>query len=175
MSDVALINQDDESTVAVLSGAISGSHLYDGRITEYASSDRVSRQNGSLDLPERFTLTGILTTDAAAIEGALVEAKAAATPLSISIPNRAPVPNMQIERVSFDLDSTRGVPFSIDFKERRSASSRTVTLEPLRRSGARDGGPREDVAAGLSDEADHGTRPTSLLKGGLNSVLGYLP
>jgi hypothetical protein len=175
MSDVALINQDDESTVAVLAGAIAGSHLYDGRITEYASSDRVSRQNGTLDMPERFTLSGILTADAAAIEDALVEAKAAATSLSISIPNRAPVPNMQIERVSFDIDSTRGVPFSIDFKERRSASSRTVTLEPLRRSGARDGGPREELAPGLADEDDLGSKPISLIEAGRRAILAALP
>jgi hypothetical protein len=82
---------------------------------------------------------------------------------------------MQIERVSFDIDSTRGVPFSIDFKERRSASSRTVTLEPLRRSGARDGGPREELAPGLAEEDDKGTRSTGLFKAGVNAIVAALP
>ena len=181
MSDVVLTDQDTERVITVLSGAQSVSHLYDGRVTVYAASDRASRQNGTVELPERVRIAGVLSANGvgqSAVESlkrAIVEAKAGATQISIGLPGRAPIPDMQIERVGYDIGSTIDTAFTMDLIERRSASSRTVELQPIRRAGARDGGPRADIEPGQASEEDLGTRPTSILASGLNSLTGLLP
>lgn len=177
---VALVNEATETVIVALAGATGATHMYDGIVTDKAVTGGASFTDGTITRPQRFTLSGVLSAtgrtqaDVEADKQAIVNAKAAATPISIQSAGLAAVPSMQIERCAFEQNRTLDRPFVIDFVERRVAQSRTVTLESIRTAGASDGGPRADVAPGVAEDVDLGTKPTSLFKGAFNSLSGLV-
>lgn len=177
MSAVSLLDETREIVVISLPGAVGLSWLIDGRVTSYVTSDRQPYTDGVQRMPELVSLRGVFAEDYGTIDAFISTLRSLKTygiPLTVQRPGRAPLPSFQIERVTLEEDATQSVPFTIDFKQRRVARARRVTLATVTPPSATRGEPRSDIAPGQAEEVNEGERPVSMLKSGINSISGLL-
>jgi hypothetical protein len=174
---VTLIREDTQTVVLTLDAVISGSQVYDGTITDHPMADRSQRSDGITIRPRILGITGRVGTTAGLDAGpakagrivaALRDLQVSQIAVVVQFPGREGIPSMAVERFSEDYDPTDDPPLTIDLKEQRTASSRTVTLAPVAPT------PRADVAAGQADVAERGelpTRPVSLARAGARRLV----
>lgn len=163
MPSITLIREDTITVVVTLDAVISGSHLYDGTITDHPMADRSQRSDGITIRPRVLTLSGRVGTlmgldaspaKAGRLLAALRDLQVSQVAVTVQIPGREGIPTMALERFDEGLDRSSDPPLTLQFKEQLSASSRTVSLAPIAPT------PRRDVAAGQADVVERGELPT---------------
>ena len=177
---IALVRADTLGTL-VLDGAIAiASTRIDGNVTRYTAADRSALSDGRISLPGSATIDALVSpvavlptatpsgpTRIAQVRAWLADVATRAVEVAIQIPGDAPFAGLLIERVDEQKTDTDAVDFRITLVEVTIASTRGVTLTSLPRPPAI---PRPDTAAGQATTTDVGTRPTSLLATGTDTV-----
>lgn len=159
---VTLIRADTLQPVLTLPGIVSGTHLYDGTVTDHPMADRSTRADGVLLRPRVLTLSGRIGTlmgdgtpgAAGRVIAALRDLQISQVAVIVQVPGREGIPSMAVERFDEGIDRTNDPTLTVQLKEQLTATSRTVTLAALPPT------PRPDVAAGQADTEERGVLPT---------------